>query len=475
MPKKHRRPPASAGASRPEASLFSVREQAQPLAARMRPRTLDEFVGQQHLLAPGKPLRDAIEKGSVTSMVFWGPPGSGKTTLGRLIAEYTDREFVPFSAVTEGVPRVREVIAEAEDRLGIGRETILFVDEIHRFNRAQQDAFLPHVESGTVTLVGATTENPSFELNGALLSRMRVFVLNPLTPDDLSIVVDRALTDVERGLGGRHVSLEGDARKLIVTEADGDARRALTVLEAATDFVGDSGAITVQVARDAMQKRFAHHDKSGETHFNMLSAFHKSLRGSDPQGALYWMARMIEGGEDPMTIFRRSIAMAAEDIGLADPQALQLAVAARDAFHMLGPPEGYLPLAEMVVYLATAPKSNASYRGLSAALDAARDTPAAPVPFHIRNAPTKLMKELGYHEGYQYAHSVPEAYIPQEYLPEELRGSVFYEPGPFGFEREVAKRLAWWADLKAKVSSDASPQGDKAGTNNATPDVPEKG
>ncbi len=476
MPKKFRRPPASAGASsRPEASLFSVREQAQPLAARMRPRTLDEFVGQQHLLAPGKPLRDAIEKGNVTSMVFWGPPGSGKTTLGRLIAEYTDREFVPFSAVTEGVPRVREVIAEAEDRLEIGRETILFVDEIHRFNRAQQDAFLPHVESGTVTLVGATTENPSFELNGALLSRMRVFVLNPLTPDDLSIVVDRALADVERGLGGRHVSLDGDARTLVVTEADGDARRALTVLDAAADFVGDGGTITVQVARDAMQKRFAHHDKSGETHFNMLSAFHKSLRGSDPQGALYWMARMIEGGEDPMTIFRRSIAMAAEDIGLADPQALQLAVAARDAFHMLGPPEGYLPLAEMVVYLATAPKSNASYRGLSAALDAARDTPAAPVPFHIRNAPTKLMKELGYHEGYQYAHSVPEAYIPQEYLPEELRGSVFYEPGPFGFEREVAKRLAWWADLKAKVSSNASPEGDKAGTNNATPDVPEKG
>jgi putative ATPase len=472
MPKKFRRPPASA-ANR-EASLFSVREKAQPLAAKMRPSTLDEFIGQEHLLAPGKPLRDAIEKGKVSSMIFWGPPGSGKTTLGRLIAEYTDREFVPFSAVTEGVPRVREVIAEAEDRLETGRETILFVDEIHRFNRAQQDAFLPHVESGTITLVGATTENPSFELNGALLSRMRVFVLNPLSVDDLGIVVDRAITDSTRGLGAMQLRLEADARKLLVTEADGDARRALTVLEAAAGFVGDGGKITAQVIRDAMQKRFAHHDKSGETHFNMLSAFHKSLRGSDPQGALYWMARMIEGGEDPMTIFRRSLAMAAEDIGLADPQALQIAVAARDAFHMLGPPEGYLPLAEMVVYLATAPKSNASYRALSAALDAARETPAAPVPFHIRNAPTKLMKDLGYHEGYQYAHSVPEAYIPQEYLPNELRGSVFYEPGPFGFEREVAKRLAWWAELKAKVSREASPSGDKSGTNNATPAVSEQ-
>ena len=472
MPKKFRRSPATALPR--EESLFSVREKAQPLAARMRPVSLDEFVGQEHLLAPGKPLREAIEKGSVSSMVFWGPPGSGKTTLGRLIAEYTDRDFVPFSAVTEGVPRVREVIAEAEDKLQNGRETILFVDEIHRFNRAQQDAFLPHVESGTITLVGATTENPSFELNGALLSRMRVFVLNPLTADDLGVVIERALTDSKRGLGAMHLVLDPDARQLLATEADGDARRALTVLEAAAGFVGDSGKITAQVIRDAMQKRFAHHDKSGETHFNMLSAFHKSLRGSDPQGALYWMARMIEGGEDPMTIFRRSLAMAAEDIGLADPQALQIAVAARDAFHMLGPPEGYLPLAEMVVYLATAPKSNASYRALNAALDAARETPAAPVPFHIRNAPTRLMKELGYHEGYQYAHSAPEAYIPQEYLPDELRGSVFYEPGPFGFEREVAKRLAWWAELKAKVSRDASPPGDKSGMNNATPEGSEQ-
>jgi putative ATPase len=471
MPKKYRRPPSSV--STREESLWSTREAAQPLAARMRPKTLEEFVGQEHLLAPGKALRDAIEKGSVTSMVFWGPPGSGKTTLGRLIAQYTDRDFVPFSAVTEGIPRVREVVVEAEQKLQVGRQTILFVDEIHRFNKAQQDAFLPHVEAGTITLVGATTENPSFELNNALLSRMRVFVLNPLTEGDIGAVIDRALLDAERGLGSANLKVDDEARAALTREADGDARRALTVLEAAADYVGDGGRITLQVLRDAMQKRIAHHDKSGEVHFNMLSAYHKSLRGSDPQGALYWMARMIEGGEDPMTIFRRSIAMASEDIGLADPQALQLAVAARDAFHMLGPPEGYLPLAQMVIYLATAPKSNSSYMGLSAAMEAARDTPAAQVPLHIRNAPTPLMKDLGYNAGYQYAHSVPEAYIPQEYLPEELRGRVFYEPGPFGFEKEVAKRLQWWADLKAKVSTPASQQGDKrtaaGGSNNESP------
>jgi putative ATPase len=469
MPKKFRQAPSNVSSR--EDSLWSARETAQPLAARMRPRTLEEFVGQEHLLAPGKALKAAIESGNIKSMVFWGPPGSGKTTLGRLIAQYTDREFVPFSAVTEGIAKVREVVVEAQQRLQVGRQTILFVDEIHRFNKAQQDAFLPHVEAGTITLVGATTENPSFELNHALLSRMRVFVLNPLTEGDVRAIIDAALNDEERGLAKMKLQIDDDARGALTREADGDARRALTVLEAAADHVGEGGRITMQVLRDAMQKRIAHHDKSGEVHFNMLSAYHKSLRGSDPQGALYWMARMIEGGEDPMVIFRRSLAMAAEDIGLADPQALQLAVAARDAFHHLGPPEGYLPLAQMVIYLATAPKSNASYRGLSAALEAARETPAAQVPMHIRNAPTSLMKDLGYHEGYQYAHSVPEAYIPQEYLPEELRGSVFYEPGPFGFEKEVAKRLQWWSDLKAKVSTQPSPEGDRrsGGPNNESP------
>ena len=430
-------------------SLFG-RSVPEPLAARMRPRTLDEVVGQRHLLSAGKPLREAIEKGSVGSMIFWGPPGTGKTTIARVIAHYTDREFVPFSAVTEGVPRVREIVGEAEGRLRMGRGTILFADEIHRFNKAQQDAFLPHVESGTITLIGATTENPSFEINGALLSRVRVFVLEPLSADDIRGLVARALSDADRGLGDRNLVLEPDAEQLLAEQSDGDARRALTILEAAANHVGADRRITVEGIRDAMQLRFARYDKGGEETYNMLSAFHKSLRGSDPQGALYWMGRMIEGGADPMIMFRRAIAMAAEDIGLADPEALKLAVAARDAYHMLGPPEGYLPLAEMIVYLATAPKSNSAKVALSAALDAARAHPAEGVPMHIRNAPTGLMKELGYGSGYQYAHNAPEAYIPQEYLPPALRGTRFYEPGPFGFEKEIAKRLAWWEELRRK-------------------------
>ena len=435
-------------------SLFEP-SMPQPLAARMRPRTLDEIVGQRHLLAPGKPLREAIEKGTVGSMIFWGPPGTGKTTIARVIAHYTDREFVPFSAVTEGVPRVREIVAEAEGRRRLGRGTILFADEIHRFNKAQQDAFLPHVEAGTITLIGATTENPSFEINGALLSRVRVFVLQSLTPDDLRGLIQRALSDSERGLGDWNLQVDDDALELFSTEPDGDARRALTILEAAAEHVGRNGHIAVEVARDAMQLRFARYDKGGEETYNMLSAFHKSLRGSDPQAALYWMARMIEGGADPMIIFRRAIAMAAEDIGLADPEALKLAVAARDAYHMLGPPEGYLPLSQMIVYLATAPKSNSAKVALGAAFDAAKRFPAEGVPLHIRNAPTALMKELGYHEGYQYAHDAPEAYIPQDYLPESLKGSRFYEPGPFGFEKEIAKRLAWWEDLRRRADENA--------------------
>jgi putative ATPase len=442
-------------------SLFAAAAPPEPLAARMRPRTLEEYAGQTHLLAPGMPLRESIERGAVSSMVFWGPPGTGKTTLARLIARYTDREFVAFSAVTEGVPRVREIVREAEARRETGRGTILFADEIHRFNKAQQDAFLPHVEAGTITLIGATTENPSFEIVGALLSRMRVFVLRPLSPAEVAGVVRRALGDADRGLGASGLTVDEEAIELLALESDGDARRALTVLEAAAEHVGTGGHVTEQVVREAAQLRFARYDKGGEETYNILSAFHKSLRGSDPQAALFWLARMLEGGQDPMVIFRRAIAMAAEDVGLADPEALKLAVAARDAFHMLGAPEGYLPMSQMVIYLATAPKSNSSKVALDAAMEAAREHPAAAVPLHVRNAPTRLMKELGYHEGYQYAHAVPEAYIPQEYLPDALVGSSFYAPGPFGFEKEIAKRLAWWEELRARARDAAARESDR--------------
>src|ERR1019366_4058570 len=389
-----------------------------PLAARMRPRSLDEVAGQPHVLAPGRALRESIEKGDTGSILLWGPPGSGKTTLARLVARYAKAEFVAFSAVTQGVQGISEIVADAERRRVTGVRTVLFIDEIHRFNRGQQDALLPHVEAGTVTLIGATTENPSFELNGALLSRLRVYVLEPLTPDDIKSVIERALTDKDHGLGDEHVALDDDAMAILTVESDGDARRALTILEAAVALAKStrrkqeasalpaSGlAITGAIVREALQWRSAHYDKTGEEHYNLISAYHKALRGSDPQGALYWLARMIDGGEDPMYIARRTVRFASEDVGLADPRALEIAIAARDAYHFLGTPEGELALAEAAVYLATAPKSNRVYTAWGAALAAARDTPAAQVPKHIRNAPTKLMKELGYGAGYQYAHS----------------------------------------------------------------------
>ncbi len=439
---------------RREPSLFRVDPRTAPLAARMRPRMLDEIVGQEHVLGPGKPLRKAIEDGTLGSIVLWGPPGSGKTTLAFLVAGAGNRAFVPFSAVSEGVPRLREIFAEARERLAHGeKRTVLFIDEIHRLNKAQQDSLLPAVEDGTVTLVGATTENPSFEVIGALLSRCRVFVLKTLSPDDVAKLVQRALPDEERGLGAMKLALDADALAWIADQSDGDARRALTVLEAAALDVGAGGRITLESAREALQLRFARHDKSGDVHYDQLSAFHKSLRGSDPDGALYWAARLVDGGEDPMVLFRRAIAMAAEDIGLADPNALQLAIAARDAFHMLGPPEGFLPLCEMIIYLATAPKSNSVKRALGAAFDAAQKTPGAAVPLHIRNAPTPLMKSLGHGEGYKYAHESPTGYAPQEYLPDELRGTKLYEPGAFGFEKEIAKRLEWWAKQRGENSS----------------------
>ena len=455
-------PPKSRASSQP--SVFEEISGRAPLAARMRPRTLDDVAGQRHLLDRGRALRESIERGETGSILFWGPPGTGKTTLARLIARYAKGEFIPFSAVTDGIPRIREVVADAERRLVGGTRTILFIDEIHRFNRGQQDALLPHVESGTLTLIGATTENPSFELNGALLSRLRVYVLEPLTSDDLRQVVRRAIADHEHGLGSGPVEIDDEAIALLADESDGDARRALTVLEAAVQLARSAMpsdapprqplALHAPVIREALQWRAARYDKSGEEHYNLISAYHKALRGSDPDGALYWLARMIDGGEDPMYIARRTVRFASEDIGLADPRALEIAIAARDAWHFLGAPEGELALAEAAVYLATAPKSNRVYVAWGAAQAAARRTPAAAVPKHIRNAPTKLMKDLGYGAGYQYAHSVPEGYLPQDYLPDEVAGTRFYEPTSFGFEKDIARRLEWWNDLRKKMTEE---------------------
>jgi putative ATPase len=425
----------------PEAELFST---PAPLADRMRPRSLEEVVGQGALLGPGRGLGDAIRRGDLGNAIFWGPPGSGKTTLARLIADHTGRAFVAFSAVTEGVPRVREIIHEAEERRALGRGTVLFCDEIHRFNRAQQDAFLPHVERGTVTLIGATTENPSFSLNGALLSRCRVFVLEPLSPADLLALLHRALADRERGLGSLALTADAPALEAVAARADGDARQALATLEAAAQHLGAGGHLTLSALETVLARRVPRYDRAGEEHFNLLSAFHKSLRGSDPDAALYWAARMLEGGEDPRVLFRRAAAMAAEDIGLADPNALLIAVAAHQAYEFLGAPEGYLPLGEMIVYLATAPKSNSTVKAIGAALEAARETPAAPVPLHLRNAPTGLMRELGYGDGYKYAHDFEGHVTAQEHLPEELRGRRFYQPGTLGYEKRIAERLEWF-------------------------------
>jgi putative ATPase len=426
----------------PEAGA-SVR--SAPLAARMRPRTLAEFRGQEHLLGPGKAIRAMIDAGRPASMILWGPPGSGKTTLARLVAAESGTAFVAFSAVSEGIARVREIMAEADERLRTtGRRTILFCDEIHRFNKAQQDAFLPHVERGTVILIGATTENPSFEVVRPLLSRAPVYVLNPLSPAEIRSILEEALTDRERGLGADALVVDAESLEFLAVASDGDARRALGVLEAAGALVRNGGHVTLPVAREALQHRFATYDKGGEEHYNLISALHKAVRGSDPDGALYWLARMIDGGEDPLYIARRLVRMAVEDIGLADAGALQIAVAAKDAFHFLGAPEGELALAEATIYLATAPKSNRAYEAWGAALAKARETPGAPVPLHIRNAPTDLMKELGYGRGYRYDPAEEGGLSRQEYLPDELRGSVFYRPGSFGAEPAIAERLAAW-------------------------------
>ncbi|MDP2469690.1 MAG: replication-associated recombination protein A [Candidatus Palauibacterales bacterium] len=413
-----------------------------PLAARMRPRSVDELLGQPGLVGEGAALRELIERDRVPSLILWGPPGCGKTTIAGLVARRTGAWFEPFSAVTEGIGRVRELIGQAAERKrATGRDTILFVDEIHRFNKSQQDAFLPHVEAGTITLIGATTENPSFEVVGPLLSRTRVFVLQPLDPETIAELVRRALEDRERGLGARALQIEPQALARLAESADGDARRALNALETAAHLVENAGTIGVSQVEAALQRRFARYDKAGEEHYNLISALHKAVRGSDADGALYWLARMLEGGEDPMYIARRLVRMAIEDVGLADPQALQVAVAARDAFHFLGSPEGDLALAEACTYLAAAPKSNRLYSGFGAATRAAQETPAEPVPLHIRNAPTRLMKDLGYGEGYRYDPDWEGGVAPQSYLPESLSGRRFYSPGEAGAEVELAARL----------------------------------
>jgi putative ATPase len=426
-------------------------ESGAPLAARMRPRTLEAVRGQGTLLGPGSPLRRMMEGGELQSCILWGPPGSGKTTLARLLADRADAHFVAFSAVTEGVGRVREIIAEAKTRRqATGRGTILFCDEIHRFNRAQQDAFLPHVEDGTIVLIGATTENPSFEVNRPLLSRAPVFILEPLDEEALVAVLEDALADGERGLGTLELEADPEALHYLAKGADGDARRALGALEAATRLLPEGkDRIDVELARAALQHRFAVYDKSGEEHYNLISALHKSVRGSDPDAALFWLARMIEGGEEPMYIARRLIRMATEDIGLADPDALRIAVSAWQALHFLGQPEGELALAEATVYLAVAPKSNRVYAAWKEARREAREHGSAPVPLHIRNAPTEAMKSWGYGDGYEYDPDLEDGVSGQRLLPEGVDGG-FYRPGPFGFEREVAKRLEWWARRKGE-------------------------
>ena len=414
----------------------------------MRPQTLDEVVGQEHLLGPGRVLRTAIESGELHSMILWGPPGSGKTTLASLLARVAGARFVAFSAVLSGVKEIRQVVGEADlERQRHRRRTILFVDEIHRFNRAQQDAFLPHVEKGTVVLVGATTENPSFEVNSALLSRCRVYVLRALTEEDLLEIMRRALGDRERGLAGLGPDVSEDALRLIARLANGDARSALNILELAVQLTKPAGGRrTVSEAgiREAAQRKTLLYDKSGEEHYNLISALHKSLRDSDPDASLYWMTRMLDSGEDALYVARRLVRFASEDVGNADPRALTLTLAAKEAYDFLGSPEGELALAQATLYLALAPKSNAAYVAFNQAKADVQERPSEPVPLHIRNAPTGLMKDLGYGAGYQYAHDAPDARVEQEHLPESLRGRRYYQPTDRGLEAELGRRLAAW-------------------------------
>ena len=414
-----------------------------PLAERMRPRSLDEFVGQQQLLAAGKPLRLAIERDDATSMILWGPPGVGKTTLAKIIAQVTEASFIEFSAVLSGIKEIKQVMVAAEKAAAFGSRTILFVDEIHRFNKAQQDAFLPYVERGTIRLIGATTENPSFEINAALLSRCRVYTLVMLTEEQVVALLERALGDTERGLGGTGIAADEDALATIAAYASGDARNALNALDVAAKLVGGRAEerITKAVAAEALQRRVLLYDKKGEQHYDIISALHKSVRNSDADAALYWLGRMLEAGEDPMYVARRVVRMAVEDIGLAAPEALNLCLSARDAMHFLGQPEGGLALAQAVIYLALAPKSNAVYTAYGAVQKDIEATAAEAVPLHLRNAPTRLMKELDYAKGYEYAHDVEGRVADMECLPASLAGRRYYRPTGEGRERMLGQRM----------------------------------
>ncbi len=426
-----------------------------PLADRMRPRTLDEFVGQDHLLGQGKVLRQAIESDHLPSMILWGPPGSGKTTLAMIIAHTTGAQFLAFSAVLSGVKEIKEVIQEAEEEWKYNkRRTILFVDEIHRFNKAQQDAFLPHVEKGTIVLIGATTENPSFEVISPLLSRTKVFTLHALNEEEIGSILKRGLMDKERGLGQYTVVIEPEVSQGICRIANGDARIALNTLEmivlTAPPDQKEIRYIKKEDLEEVLQRKAFIYDKSGEEHYNIISAFHKSLRGSDPDASLYWLGRMLEAGEDPLYIARRMIRFASEDVGNADPQALQVAVAAMEAFHFIGPPEGDLALAQAAVYLAIAPKSNAIYTAYQGVQRDIRELENMPVPLHIRNPVTSLMKDLGYGKDYKYPHDYPNHFVEEEYLPENLKGRTYYHPTEQGFEKEIKKRLENWRRKKSE-------------------------